>query len=179
MNGSEPLPHSQQAHEQAHQADKQILVSSAAGGLNGQMDVPGDKSISHRSLILAGMAVGRTNIKGLLRGEDVLSTLRAMQQLGVTIIDDADTDSVSVDGVGTGGFISPEAPLDLGNAGTGVTQAIKWAVKYHRCRGIHVTPTVLVNGLEAGIVSSSWTAAQWKAWLEPMGADNWQGSKLG
>ena len=66
-----------------------------------------------------------------------------------------------------------------GNAGTGVTQAIKWAVKYHRCRGIHVTPTVLVNGLEAGIVSSSWTAAQWKAWLEPMGADNWQGSKLG
>ena len=120
MNGSEPLPHSQQAHEQAHQADKQILVSSAAGGLNGQMDVPGDKSISHRSLILAGMAVGRTNIKGLLRGEDVLSTLRAMQQLGVTIIDDADTDSVSVDGVGTGGFISPEAPLDLGNAGTGV-----------------------------------------------------------
>ena len=106
MNGSEPLPHSQQAHEQAHQADKQILVSSAAGGLNGRMDVPGDKSISHRSLILAGMAVGRTNIKGLLRGEDVLSTLRAMQQLGVTIIDDADTDSVSVDGVGTGGFIT-------------------------------------------------------------------------
>ena len=116
MNGSEPLPHSQQAHLEV----KQVLVSSAAGGLNGQMDVPGDKSISHRSLILAGMAVGRTNIKGLLRGEDVLSTLRAMQQLGVTIIDDADTDSVSVDGVGTGGFISPEAPLDLGNAGTGV-----------------------------------------------------------
>ena len=77
MNGSEPLPQSQQAH----QADKQILVSSAASGLNGQMDVPGDKSISHRSLILAGMAVGRTNIKGLLRGEDVLSTLRAMQQI--------------------------------------------------------------------------------------------------
>ena len=100
MNGSEPLPHSQQAHEQAHQADKQILVSSAAGGLNGQMDVPGDKSISHRSLILAGMAVGRTNIKGLLRGEDVLSTLRAMQQLGVTIIDDADADT---DGMETGG----------------------------------------------------------------------------
>ena len=109
MNGSEPLPHSQQAHDK--QISKQILVSSAAGGLNGQMDVPGDKSISHRSLILAGMAVGRTNIKGLLRGEDVLSTLRAMQQLGVTIIDDADTDSVSVDGVGTGGFILSLKPL--------------------------------------------------------------------
>ena len=84
------------------------------------MNVPGDKSISHRSLILAGMAVGQTKVKGLLRGEDVMSTLRAMQDLGVSIADHGEDDLVSIDGVGTGGFITPEAPLDLGNAGTGV-----------------------------------------------------------
>ena len=65
-----------------------------------------------------------------------------------------------------------------GNAGTGATQALKWAVKFHRCRGVHVTPTVHVNGLEAGIISSGWTADQWCAFLEPMGADNFQGTKL-
>jgi len=59
-----------------------------------------------------------------------------------------------------------------------MTQHIKWAVKLHRCRGVHVTPTVHVNGLEAGIVSSGWTGDQWKAFLEPMGADFFQGSKL-
>ena len=116
MTGSEPSSHSQQAPD----ADIETLVSSATSGLTGQMDVPGDKSISHRSLILAGMAVGRTEIQGLLRGEDVLSTLRAMQQLGVKISDDTDRDIIYVDGVGTGGFLVPEAPLDLGNAGTGV-----------------------------------------------------------
>ena len=65
-----------------------------------------------------------------------------------------------------------------GNSGTPMTQHIKWAVKYHRTRGVHVTPTVHINGLEAGIVSSGWTGDQWKAFLEPLGADNWQGSKL-
>ena len=55
---------------------------------------------------------------------------------------------------------------------------IKWAVKYHRCRGVHVTPTVHVNGLEAGIVSSGWSGEQWRAFIEPMGSDKWQGSKL-
>ena len=65
-----------------------------------------------------------------------------------------------------------------GNAGTPMTQHIKWSAKYHRCRGVHVTPTVHVNGLEAGIVSSGWSGDQWKAFLEPMGADNFQGSKL-
>merc|ERR1712060_753140 len=59
-----------------------------------------------------------------------------------------------------------------------MTQHIKWSVKFHRCRGIHVTPTVHVNGLEAGIVSSGWTADQWNAFLEPLGADHFQGSKL-
>ena len=82
--------------------------------------MPGDKSISHRSLIIAGMAIGQTEIRGLLRSEDVLSTLCAMRQLGVTIGDDLDKNVITVKGVGTCGFNSPKKPLDLGNSGTGV-----------------------------------------------------------
>jgi len=63
-------------------------------------------------------------------------------------------------------------------SGTGVTQAIKWAVKFHRVRSVHVTPTVFVNGLEAGVVSSGWSGGQWHQFLQPMGADNWQGTQL-
>ena len=99
---------------------KQTLVSSVTSGLKGLLNIPGDKSISHRSLILSGMAIGRTNIRGLLRSEDVLSTLRAMQQLGVSIADDFDKNVITVKGIGTCGFHSPDKPLDLGNSGTGV-----------------------------------------------------------
>ena len=99
---------------------KKILISSSTIGLHGTVNVPGDKSISHRSLILASMAIGQTKIKGLLRGEDVKSTLSAMQQLGVSIADNADTDIITVRGIGTSSFISPDNPLNLGNAGTGV-----------------------------------------------------------
>jgi predicted DsbA family dithiol-disulfide isomerase len=60
---------------------------------------------------------------------------------------------------------------DGGNAGSGMTQAIKWCVKYHRTRGVHVTPTVHVNGLEAGVVSSGWSSAQWHKFLEAQGSD--------
>ena len=99
---------------------KQILISSVVNGLNGVLVVPGDKSISHRSLILSGMAIGQTKIRGLLRSEDVLSTLRAMQQLGVSIEDDLDKNVITVNGTGICGFSSPDGPLDLGNSGTGV-----------------------------------------------------------
>ena len=98
---------------------KQILISSVVNGLNGVLVVPGDKSISHRSLILSGMAIGQTKIRGLLRSEDVLSTLRAMQQLGVSIEDDLDKNVITVNGTGICGFSSPDGPLDLGNSGTG------------------------------------------------------------
>ena len=99
---------------------KQTLVSSFTNGLNGLLTVPGDKSISHRSLIIAGMAIGQTEISGLLRSEDVLSTLCAVRQLGVTIEDDLDKNVITVKGVSTSGFNSPNKPLDLGNSGTGV-----------------------------------------------------------
>ena len=101
-------------------SQKQTLVSSVTSGLNGVLNVPGDKSISHRSLILSSMAIGQTKIRGLLRSEDVLSTLRAMQQLGVSVANDLDNNVIIVKGIGTCGFNSPDKPLDLGNSGTGV-----------------------------------------------------------
>lgn len=64
------------------------------------------------------------------------------------------------------------------NATTPMTQDIKWAVKFQRKQGVHVTPTCFVNGLEADVISSGWTADQWKAFLDPLGADNFTGSKL-
>ncbi len=95
------------------------LVSHACDALTGTIDIPGDKSVSHRALILGGMAIGRTYVTGLLKGEDVLSTLQAMRDLGVDITEEADG-RICIDGVGNAGFISPAKPLDLGNAGTGV-----------------------------------------------------------
>ena len=82
------------------------------------MAVPGDKSISHRSLIFGALAVGETRITGLLEGEDVLATAENMRRLGarVTRHDDG---SWSVFGVGVGGLKEPAEPLDFGNSGTG------------------------------------------------------------
>jgi 3-phosphoshikimate 1-carboxyvinyltransferase len=80
--------------------------------------VPGDKSISHRALILAAMTVGTTKITGLLEGADVLNTAQAMRALGAWV-DREDEGAWSVQGVGVGGFRQPEGTLDLGNSGTG------------------------------------------------------------
>ncbi|MDB5548604.1 MAG: 3-phosphoshikimate 1-carboxyvinyltransferase [Tardiphaga sp.] len=86
--------------------------------LSGRVRVPGDKSISHRALILGALAVGETNITGLLEGEDVLNTAKAMRALGATVIRTGDF-AWSVKGVGVAGFAEPAAPLDFGNSGTG------------------------------------------------------------
>jgi 3-phosphoshikimate 1-carboxyvinyltransferase len=82
------------------------------------MRVPGDKSISHRSLILGALAVGPTRISGLLEGEDVVNTARAMAALGARVERLGDR-RWQVDGVGVGGFATPAAALDFGNSGTG------------------------------------------------------------
>jgi len=97
---------------------RKTLTSSQITGLSGVITIPGDKSVSHRALIMGAMAEGRTSVSGLLMGADVLSTLSAVRALGVAI--SQDEDRIIIQGVGTGGFISPQAPLDLGNAGTGV-----------------------------------------------------------
>ncbi|MCS6780866.1 MAG: 3-phosphoshikimate 1-carboxyvinyltransferase [Geminicoccaceae bacterium] len=88
------------------------------GALSGRARVPGDKSISHRSLMLAALAVGESRIDGLLEGEDVLATAKALRALGVELVREPGG-RWTVHGVGTGGLAEPEDVLDLGNAGTG------------------------------------------------------------
>jgi 3-phosphoshikimate 1-carboxyvinyltransferase len=85
--------------------------------------VPGDKSISHRALILGALAVGETRISGLLEGEDVLNTAKAMKALGAQVERTGEGEWI-VHGVGVGGFKAPEAPLDFGNSGTGCRLAM-------------------------------------------------------
>jgi 3-phosphoshikimate 1-carboxyvinyltransferase len=86
--------------------------------LAGKVRVPGDKSISHRALILGALSVGETSISGLLEGEDVLNTAKAMRALGAQVERTGDF-AWSVRGVGVTGFAQPDAPLDFGNSGTG------------------------------------------------------------
>jgi len=95
------------------------MTSTACGPLNGTADVPGDKSISHRSLILGAMCVGETTITGLLEGQDVLDTAKAMRAFGAEVVDHGGG-KWSVKGVGVGGFAEPDQVIDCGNSGTGV-----------------------------------------------------------
>ena len=100
-------------------ADQKTPLQARAGGpLTGTVRVPGDKSISHRALILGALAVGETRISGLLEGEDVLNTARSMRSLGAKI-ERTGNFAWSVRGVGVSGFAGPESPLDFGNSGTG------------------------------------------------------------
>ena len=95
------------------------LVSRRAKPLTGTWKVPGDKSISHRSLILGGMTVGETTIEGLLEGEDVIATADAMRAFGAKITRDGHG-IWRVHGCGVGGLAEPEMVVDCGNSGTGV-----------------------------------------------------------
>ena len=87
-------------------------------GLRGIIRVPGDKSISHRSIIFGSLAKGETKVYDILRGEDVLSTIQVFRDLGVTIQDDGDV--IRIQGVGFQGLQVPTAPLDMGNSGTSI-----------------------------------------------------------
>ena len=95
------------------------MQSAPCGTLSGTAEVPGDKSISHRALILGALAVGETRITGLLEGEDVLDTARAMRAFGAEVSRD-DDGTWHVHGVGVGGFAEPSQVIDCGNSGTGV-----------------------------------------------------------
>jgi 3-phosphoshikimate 1-carboxyvinyltransferase len=90
---------------------------SALGPLTGSIRVPGDKSISHRALMFAGLAVGRSRITGLLEGEDVLATAAAMRAFGAEIAR-GDDGAWTVDGAGVGSLLEPRQALDMGNSGT-------------------------------------------------------------
>jgi len=103
----------------AHAASPTPATARASAALAGQIDVPGDKSISHRALMLGGLAVGETVVHGLLEGEDVLRTAAAMRQMGASIAKDEATGIWRARGRGLGGLVEPADVLDLGNAGTG------------------------------------------------------------
>jgi len=99
------------------------LTARRGGPLQGRARVPGDKSISHRALILGALTVGETTVSGLLEGEDVLRTADAMRALGARL--ERGGDGVwRIHGVGVGGFVAPTQPLDFGNSGTGCRLAI-------------------------------------------------------
>jgi 3-phosphoshikimate 1-carboxyvinyltransferase len=94
------------------------LEARSSGALTGTVRVPGDKSISHRALILGALSVGETRISGLLEGEDVLNTAKSMRALGAEVNRTGDF-AWSVRGVGVAGFAEPKTALDFGNSGTG------------------------------------------------------------
>ncbi|MGB0900771.1 3-phosphoshikimate 1-carboxyvinyltransferase [Halocynthiibacter sp.] len=95
------------------------MTSHKCGPLQGEAAVPGDKSISHRALIFGALAVGETKVTGLLEGEDVLDTAKAMRAFGATVTQHGPGEW-SVNGVGVGGFSEPDNVIDCGNSGTGV-----------------------------------------------------------
>ena len=87
-------------------------------GLQGRLRVPGDKSISHRSIMFGSLAKGKTTVRDILRGEDVLSTMQVFRDLGITIEDDGQV--ITIHGVGFDGLRAPKNKLDMGNSGTSI-----------------------------------------------------------
>lgn len=94
-----------------------IFKVGHGGALSGSVRVPGDKSISHRAVMFASLAEGRSRVSGFLNGEDCLCTMKAFQAMGATVQIEA-PDRLTIDGVGLHGLREPSAPLDLGNSGT-------------------------------------------------------------
>jgi 3-phosphoshikimate 1-carboxyvinyltransferase len=101
-----------------HSTTASPMTAAHGNPLRGRVRVPGDKSISHRALILGALAVGPTRISQLLEGEDVINTGRAMRALGARV-ERTGVGQWRVDGVGVGGFAQPREPLDFGNSATG------------------------------------------------------------
>ncbi len=89
------------------------------GDITGEARVPGDKSISHRAIMLGSLAEGTTRVSGFLEGEDALATVAAFRAMGV-VIDGPEDGRVTIHGVGLGGLRAPAGPLDLGNSGTSI-----------------------------------------------------------
>lgn len=95
-----------------------MKLETKVQGLHGSLRIPGDKSISHRSIMFGSLAKGVTTVRDILRGEDVLSTMQVFRDLGVTIEDDGDV--VRIHGVGFDGLKAPQNKLDMGNSGTSI-----------------------------------------------------------
>lgn len=95
-----------------------MKLTTQSPGLQGTLRVPGDKSISHRSIMFGSLAKGKTTVRDILRGEDVLSTMQVFRDLGVTIEDDGQV--ITIHGVGFDGLRAPKNKLDMGNSGTSI-----------------------------------------------------------
>jgi len=102
----------------SHDSEPQALTASPGGPLRGALRPPGDKSISHRAMILGLLAIGETRVEGLLEGDDVLRTAAAVRALGATVERQGEG-RWRIAGVGIGGLSDPDGVLDFGNAGTG------------------------------------------------------------
>jgi len=98
-----------------HEFESRTILKSS--GLRGEITVPGDKSISHRAIMFASLAKGESRVRGLLRGEDCLSTLKAFQAMGVAVVETA-ADELIIQGRGLDGLQEPADVLDCGNSGT-------------------------------------------------------------
>ncbi len=115
-------------------ATRSPFAALPSRGLAGRIRVPGDKSISHRAVLLSSLCVGRSRIRGLLESDDVMCTAAAMRACGARIV--KSDNHWDIDGVGIGGLLEPEQVVDFGNAGTGVrlamgvTGAYDFAVTY-------------------------------------------------
>jgi 3-phosphoshikimate 1-carboxyvinyltransferase len=101
----------------SHSGTPAPATARKSENLSGTVRIPGDKSISHRSFMFGGLAAGETRITGLLEGEDVINTGKAMRAMGAKI--DKQGNTWIIQGTGNGALLAPEAPLDFGNAGTG------------------------------------------------------------
>ena len=103
-----------------------LTVDPAPGGLRGRLRVPGDKSISHRSVLLSAQAKGSSRISGLSNGADVVATVRAVQAFGARVVDESGV--LTIDG---GGLHEPDSVIDVGNSGTGIRLMMGWASGVH------------------------------------------------
>ena len=111
------------AYVDAMNANDLIFLAQPGGRLNGRIRVPGDKSISHRSIMLGSLAEGTTEVEGFLEGEDALATLQAFRDMGV-VIEGPNHGRVAIHGVGLHGLKPPPGPLYVGNSGTSMRVAV-------------------------------------------------------
>ncbi|WP_445939448.1 bifunctional prephenate dehydrogenase/3-phosphoshikimate 1-carboxyvinyltransferase [Pseudomonas sp.] len=105
------------AYVDAMHSNDLIFLANPGGKLSGRIRVPGDKSISHRSIMLGSLAEGTTHVEGFLEGEDALATLQAFRDMGV-VIEGPHHGRVTIHGVGLNGLKAPAGPLYMGNSGT-------------------------------------------------------------
>ena len=103
--------------DQKNNMSSSTLFSSKSSDLSGEIVIPGDKSISHRCIILSSLAIGESKITGLLNSSDVNCTINSMKSLG-SCIGSNSNDEYIVNGIGIGSLKQPETPLDFGNSGT-------------------------------------------------------------